>query len=380
MKILIKILLLIVLLQCIISSFPPLILAEKGNFSVGNIIETLIFLSGKSKNSAMIDLDENGKVELKDVIFGLQTIAGLNYYNTNPEIVLLIPTDIDKITIAWLPVATETSKIEDIIYEVHLSETDDFLPNASTLRTKIQGKMQTELQKLYAGTTYNALVVAIDIHGNKLSGTEYKEVTTLTEPIIMNDTPINNAENIGLGIPLVNQNLYIYSPKPGAKLPEIDSLLTGNNSNGEIYLRLVKTIHDNGSEVIIHTADASLSNVLSQGTLSTTIKMFDVNSVSQFMPISNNTKNLLNRRNKINGNICSSVFWENRLLQAEEIDFEHKDNNIYVGPRTKTGHFKISTGNIRSMGQAVHLNAGITFTPDLKTKVSWDLIKWYKKW
>ncbi len=115
-------------------------------------ISGLRVLSGINENNPDADTDGNGKVELQDVILSLQIVAGLR--SDVPTIVLLIPTDIDKIRIAWLPVSSSSTSAANMSYEVHLSKDADFTPSASTRKTTVKDQAQADVSGLETGTTY----------------------------------------------------------------------------------------------------------------------------------------------------------------------------------------------------------------------------------
>ena len=235
-----------------------------------------------------------------------------------PKLVQLIPTDTDRVSLAWLPSQSDTTAADAIRYEVHLSEQANFTPSTNTLRRAVVGEHQAEITGLDTGKTYNVLIVAVDQQGNQSEKQDYRAITTFTDPVIVSKTtPFAQDKDLGLGQATTTDGVqFTYSN--GGTPPQVGSVLFANVGE-ETALRKVETVTPTANGLIIGTSEAELSDVLEQATIAHEISLFDVD---QAATRSQSVNGMSTRRSvRSDGSKHTEVRWQNNLLAAEQIDF-----------------------------------------------------------
>lgn len=323
-------------------------------------ISALKVLAGDSITYPDADVDGNGKVEMQDAVLALQIVAG--FRAGTPDIVLLVPTSTDTLKLAWLPVSSNSTPSNEMAYQVHLSKDENFEPSATTLRKTVKGDAQADVSGLEKATAYYAVIVAVDKQGNKSISHEYSSVTTFeSEAELKQGANPVKAEELNLGIPVIDGTTYTYQKSADTVIPEIDSVIFGKNDSGGTYMRKVKSSSVNGNQIIVETENISLSNVLETGTVSSNIKLFDVGEVSG---------SDLGRR--ADGTRYSRMVWKDELLIAEQTDFYHDSDELEVHPEDSPGQYNIKLRRARDIEQEVSLDTRISFEPELITDVRWE--------
>jgi len=301
-----------------------------------------------------------GNIGLGDVIYILRVLVGISASGGTPDIVLLIATDIGKIKIAWLPVSSSSTTAANMSYEVHLSKDANFTPSASTLKTSVIGQAQADISGLETGTIYYVVIVADDGNGNK-SQSKTGKVKTLSKPVIVNNAVQFNKDS-DLGLQNIGQNGTIYS-FAGANPPPAGSFLFAKVGEDTVF-RKVTSVNTTSAGIDVQTADASLSEVLSQAAISTNLTLFDTNQASQ-------QSSILTRRSvRSDGSRQTVMRWKDDLLTAEHIDNAGTTDDTSVSPGSGDNQYNI---RVKREGGEVEVKATITFTPELSTDLSWEV-------
>ncbi len=322
-------------------------------------ISGLRVLSGINENNPDADTDSNGKVELQDVILSLQIVAGLR--SDVATIVLLIPTDIDKIKIAWLPVSSSSTSAANMSYQIHLSKDATFTPSESTRKATVKGQAQADVSGLELGTTYYVLIVADDGNGNR-SRSRTGTVKTFSNPVIVNSAAqFSKDSDLGLQNTAQNGTIYSFANTTGATPPQPGSILftkVGEN----IMMRKVTSVNTSSASIDVKTEDAALSEVLSQGTVNTKLTLFDTNQASQQSTV------LTQRSVRSDGSRQTVMRWKDDLLTAEHTDNAGITDDTSVYPGSGDNEYNI---RVRRDGEEVQVKAIVAFTPELSTDISW---------
>lgn len=289
---------------------------------------------------------------------------------SKPEIVLIAPTDTNKISIAWLTTETGSTTSNEMKYEVHLSTATNFEPNPSTLYETFTGETQGEIAGLNIGTTYYAIVVAVDKKSNRISGNDYLSATTFTSSVILNNgISYSKTEDLNLGVPSQLDSQYTYSKTEGTHSPKVDSIIFGYDESDEMYMRKVDSVQTMSTEIVVETSDSSLSDLIDRGQVSSSINLFDVAGTAK--SISKQRSNI-RARNAIRDDQSrySSVTWKDKLLEAEQIDYAHTEDDLVVRPSNIPGSYSLKSGEV---SEEVSIDADVKFTPKLKTDIAWDV-------
>ncbi len=278
-----------------------------------------------------------------------------------PDIVLAIPTDVDKIILAWLP-------IDDVeAYEIHMSTSDVFPPDDSTLYKTVGDTNQIDITNLESETTYYFIILARTNLGEIISGRNYVSATPFASPLVRTDNIVVTSDELNLGEHVQNGDQLIYPYSQTATIPEVGSIIASQGSNETGVLRRVDNVTTNDSEIIIDTSTASLADVFEQGTVSTTVKLFDVDAVTR----SNAAKSRLDVKRTTN-KMINQLSWKDNLLVAKQTDYIHDDNEISIIPDVDTNKFNIKRSLSKSVSEKVTIDAHVDFSPEIETEIKWS--------
>jgi hypothetical protein len=197
-----------------------------------------------------------------------------------PGLALLVGTDVDEISVVWRPAFDDSTPTNALGYEVHVSENPNFEPSPVTLAGTFWGTVQGTVDGLQPNTTYHVLVVAVDGDGLGSLEREYRSVGTPEFPVVLSaTTPLEDAESLGLGEPVVDGSQLTFTPSGPATLPTVGAVLFGHVAELG-YLRRVDSVEDTGDQVIVQTSDASLSDFVDQMSLSMNVVLFEADPVA----------------------------------------------------------------------------------------------------
>ena len=277
-----------------------------------------------------VPLDANGEITLFGFCDGLQPYKQIlkpgSYSYDNPDIVMLVPVSTDIVKLAWLPVSSSTTAANEMNYEVHMSEEDNFEPSVATWQADVKGDTQADITWLDTGTEYYALIVAFDKDGNETRSKNYGSITTFALPSVENTEIRHDVDqNLGLGQATTQDGVqFVYENRTGATPPEVGSVLF-INAGEDVYLRKVSAVNITADNIIVQTDEAKLAEVFDQATVNTKITLFDMNQVSD-------------SRKRSDGSRHTAMRWKDNLLVAEQTDYavETEDISIFPGQKKRT--------------------------------------------
>jgi len=204
--------------------------------------------------------------------------TNLSVSSKNPVfngLVFSAATDVDKIYLSWKDALDDTTPSNSIDYEIYLSEEASFVPTQKNLYTVVTGKTEETITGLSTATNYNIIVVAVDQEGNKSPVNEPHSISTLSSPVVINaNQEFHTDTELGLSGVTQNGDSYTYSNFSSSSLPNEESILF-ININDEMHLRRVKSVTTTNQGVTIQTESATLSDVLSEGTVSTQVTLYE---------------------------------------------------------------------------------------------------------
>ena len=283
-----------------------------------------------------------------------------------PEMVQLTPGDTDKITIAWLPYTDNEAQQDQAVYEVHVSTQENFTPSSTTLYSTVGDELQMEITGLTQDTLYYVMVLAKDIQGNLSSGCDASAVSTFSLPVILNNAvPINQAKDFGLDEPEIDGDIYTYKNAENNNAPETGSLLMGESG----YLRKVQLVTRSGSDMIIQTTEASLSEGVSQANIKNTMKLFAVADKNRS---SNNSAFSSRISTSKSGTRHTRKQWKNNFLIAEQKDYATNKDEMQIMPGEETGLYSIKINKTSSTESEASFETSVNFTPELITDIRWE--------
>ena len=188
-------------------------------------------------------------------------------------IVSLVSTDADRIQLTWSSAVDDVSAASDIAYEMHSSQEQDFSPTAATLGATVVGETSGILEGLRADTLYYVLVVARDEAGNASSERDHESVVTAAVPTEINpDQPFHTAEDLGLAVPVIDADTFTFEKSTGTAAPQVGAVILGPTGDGvNAYFRRVESVTETQNSIIVETSETSITDVVPQGTLNTTL-------------------------------------------------------------------------------------------------------------
>jgi hypothetical protein len=274
-----------------------------------------------------------------------------------PEIIQLAPSAMDTLTLTWLPVSMNTPA-NKVRYAIHVSTTENFTPDKSTLRQTVVGKNQATFSGLNADTTYYVLIIAADPKGNVINGTQYMSATTFNAPLMFNlTTPAVNSDTLKLGKHTQKGNTLTFTKTAGTKAPPVNSVLISHDGNGYYLIRRVDNVTVLGSKINVATSQASLSDVLDQGTISSHLQLFDASNAGV---------------TQSNGNRVSKMNLGSRIT-TQQTDYAYQDEQLSITTKNSSGKQTIvMKQSADEISEAVHLDASIAFVPKFETDIRWS--------
>ncbi len=279
----------------------------------------------------------NGSIVYTSVPIIVTTSGANNPKPSIPKLVQLIPTNTDRVSLAWLPSLSDSTTADVMRYEVHLSEQANFIPSTNTLRSTVIGQHQVEITELDAGKTYNVLIIAFDQQGNQSENQDYRTFTTFTDSIILsNTTRFIQDKDVGLDNATTTDGVqFIYSD--GGTVPETGSVLFANVGD-ETYLRKVDSIIPVAGGFIVQTNEAELTDIIEQGEINSEITLFDVNAEARR---ADRQASVRTSRSIRNDGQYTVMRWQDDVLVAEQID--DTENTTKRGVRDSTEEVEIKT-------------------------------------
>ena len=118
---------------------------------------------------------QSGLILLVLIVFGTLTLAtcggdgsgnsssGDGVVEQNPIITAMVSTGADKISLAWLPATDNATPADQVVYEAHLSKSEIYEPDSTTLKNTAVGVHQTTVIGLEPDTTYYAIIFLISV-------------------------------------------------------------------------------------------------------------------------------------------------------------------------------------------------------------------------
>jgi hypothetical protein len=179
------------------------------------------------------------------------------------DLVALSSIDASKLTVDWTPASDNVTSPENLIYDIHVSESTGFRPSSASLNTSTTGSTTTELNGLTASTLYYVRVVAKDEAGNESWS---NELNASSVPLAISRTP--NTVNAIDSTETVTADTLTYT---SSTEPEVGSILV--SQEGEGYLRKVVSSSIDGGQVTVQTSNASLNEVFEDISISSSVRL-----------------------------------------------------------------------------------------------------------
>ncbi len=317
--------------------------------------ETLIVIPATKTNQTILFTEDNNSLDLvinadSHVMLGSTVVEKTEQPVTPPElvppnfegIVQLIPLNSTTLSIAWLEASDNITSADMLEYQIHISESENFEPDADTLKQSITGELQSQINALGSGKNYYVLITVSDEDGNISRARDYCFITMPSKDMVLSSaTKLNIAEELNLGVPVINNNTYTFTKSQNSILPTDIAILIGNDGNADAYgneggyLRKVVSVSETSDKIIVETTDGSLSEAVEQGSLRSLNVAFDLDESGDPKASLHSSKSSISHSRHFtdsSGSQISQAAWKNRLLSADQIKYCYDDGEIAVTP------------------------------------------------
>jgi hypothetical protein len=276
-------------------------------------------------------------------------------------------TGMHKVEMAWIPGSDGNTPEEAVKYDIHLSTTEDFIPDASTLKQTVYGENQAEVTGLTSGTLYYGKVVAIYTGGTS-SDSNSLHARTHPFPVELDPTTvISDAAALGLGKHTTDDGInYTYS---GGSPPQVGSVLFSEDIAGGITIRTVESVSSTGGTVSVVTSDASLTYVVDRGAVYTTMKLVDIDGATGASTSQGKGMATLKTSTRNDGSLYKRMDWKEKLLSAEQTIYAHDEAEFSVQPKGNSSIIRLGTS--KGVTDEFIVEVGAKFEPTLITRVEW---------
>ncbi|MEK7991424.1 MAG: VWD domain-containing protein [Thiotrichaceae bacterium] len=295
---------------------------------------------------------ENGDIIYSPQPVSLEVDAGEQPYF--PGVVQIVSTNVDSASIAWLPASDNKTPSDQMIYEIHLSDTPNFDPLPQTLYTSVTGLNQVDLSGLTTATTYNLLVIALDQDGNRSKERDYRTLTTFSNPVELSTTT-QFIEDKQLNLSgATTQDGVVFTYPTGGTEPTVGNVLFLNTAD-DVYMRKVDSVANTAQGLVVNTSDAILSDVIESGEIHSQLDLFDIKDAA-LNASSKTTRSSKSLRSNVDDNQYE-VQWLDDFLVAKHHDYNE--------------HSSSGSRATRKSSESASVEASVTFTPSLNTDFEW---------
>ena len=283
-----------------------------------------------------------------------------------PEIVQLASQDSDELRVAWLPSADDIGN-NGIVYEVHVSTEEGYTPSSNTLYTTVSDAYQSEITGLEADTTYYVVVLAKDSRGNSSENCASFSASTFSRPVLLNPSvPVYPVEDLGLGTPEINGDVYTFPIEERSTLPTEDSLIVGESG----FLRKVVSVTETNGKVIVQTTDAYLAEGVLQATVQNRMKLYA--AAGEYASTNRANPPFFSTSTSKAGQVYGYQRWKDGFLAVEQKSHASDDPDLKVVPQKEPGRFSIQLGKDASTESEASFDTSVNFTPQLVTDIQWQ--------
>lgn len=184
---------------------------------------------------------------------------------TTPLLVSVSSAGKTSADLSWQISVDDKTAPEDIVYEIHLSNTANFQPGSTTKFTEIRQASSYSFSSLTANTQYYTKIVALDEQGNKAISNELafltaeKDSKRTAEPVHVVDDGVNTQ---------INGDEVVYNSADLKNPVTINQILVSKTEDGG-YLRKVNNVTEANGKTTVTTASATLADVFEEVSFST---------------------------------------------------------------------------------------------------------------
>ena len=284
-----------------------------------------------------------------------------------PSLALMVASGMNSIEMAWIPGSDGLTPVDDIRYDIHLGATEDFTPEASTLKMSVTGVSQAEVTGLEVDTLYFGKVIAFYSRSTSEPSNELQS-KTYTLPVQQDGSAtVAIAADLGLGQHTTGDGItYTYS---GGTPPTPGSVLFSEDTAGGTTVRTVDSSSVDGGTVTVVTSDACLTDALDIASVYSSLQLFDVASQAQGLPAASRSIATARTLTLQDGTRTRRVKWKNRLLMAEQINYAYDEEGFSLEPGDSQSVIRLCDS--QSAEESFTATVTAEFEPKLITSAEW---------
>ncbi len=279
---------------------------------------------------------------------------------------LVVSGDTDLVSTAWFPATDNSTPENDLTYELHIGTQANFLPSTSSLYQTYIGESSAKVTGLNPATEYFFKIIAIDLAGNQFEADDYATATTATEPVVRTYVETAEAESLGLGLATIDNtdnSVFTFTPPANSTNPVEGSVLIGEDSNGEGYLRMIDTVTQNGNSLELQTSSASLTDIFETASISSEVVL---RATDQAVSARSSSLPRSTSRSR-SGDLSHKLEWKDKILTITETG--QSGSAPTVRSRSARALDTSNTDIEVSASNALTLTGTIDFEPSVKTNV-----------
>lgn len=205
---------------------------------------------------------------------GTLRVAASNPYQdkvwqTNLVLVEVSAIDKDSVQVSWLPVDDGVTPGDQVNYEIHLSQTEDFLPSSITLKHQQAGIQSAQIDGLTPGATYYARMLVSTSAGLTSQSRQHRILLPAKDAVRTAQVVVELSAGTVHSVAV--DSVVLVS---GTTAPQVGDLIT---SNDPALLRRITAVTTNGDgSITLQTAAASLGEVYQNIEISSSIALAGV--------------------------------------------------------------------------------------------------------
>ena len=196
-----------------------------------------------------------------------------------PVIISINSPSSDSITLFWSSSSDSDTASDDMIYEIHISQEENFVASQSTKKLSIKGAQEATVSELDESTLYFVKVKAVDLGANSAISNEMSIQTSTQNSVILNSLNIIQVVNsLFLNNVTVEDSSITYTLDEKVIPPQEGDILVGSVDNR--YLRKVTSVVNNNNEVTLQTQQVAMNEVFDDLRLQTKTTLYDPSTLN----------------------------------------------------------------------------------------------------
>lgn len=196
-------------------------------------------------------------------------------WQTNLTLIEASANDSQSISVSWLPMDDGVTPGDQVTYDIHLSETNDFVPDDDTRKHRQAGIQSALISGLTPDALYYVKMLAYDGFGRQTGSRQFRIQMPAIDPDQNSSTSITELVDGALQH-ITESGLEL---SPGTAAPAVGSIIADQES--ALLRRVTGVTTASDGTVQVQTEQASINEVYDRIQVSSSVALASVPSVSQ---------------------------------------------------------------------------------------------------